>query len=116
MHVNGASFPIPSEQTEPSSPAPNHFGVKNSLIEEQAEPIDLEGVVDLTNTVDTTVHERVEPGTYNASLSRRRSRSKELSRLKLNPLLPDSPTSPSFVRPENWPFGTTGYTLGNSKS
>lgn len=60
MHIKGAQFPIANGQKQTSSP------VKESYLgEERAEPISLEGVVDLTNTVDTTTHETVAPGTYN---------------------------------------------------
>ncbi|KAK6599973.1 hypothetical protein H4I96_07299 [Botrytis cinerea] len=101
MRVNGTKFPIAKGQKHTSSSMPAHFGMNGSyLIGERAEPIGLEGVVDLTNTVDTTVHEKVAPGTYNPSLARRHSKSNKLSPLKLNPLLPDSPASPSFTGAE----------------
>ncbi|KAF5872739.1 uncharacterized protein Bfra_006102 [Botrytis fragariae] len=64
MHVNGTKFPIADGQkhTSTSSSMPDHFGMNGSyLIGERAEPIGLEGVVDLNNTVDTTVHEKVAP-------------------------------------------------------
>ncbi|EDN98898.1 predicted protein [Sclerotinia sclerotiorum 1980 UF-70] len=56
MHIKGAQFPIANGQKQTSSP------VKESYLgEERAEPISLEGVVDLTNTMDTTTHETVAP-------------------------------------------------------
>ncbi|TGO58082.1 hypothetical protein BOTNAR_0188g00150 [Botryotinia narcissicola] len=62
MQVNGTKFPIASGQKHASSSMPDHFGMNGSyLIGERAEPIGLEGVVDLNNTVDTTVHEKVAP-------------------------------------------------------
>ncbi|KAA8571316.1 hypothetical protein MFRU_046g00440 [Monilinia fructicola] len=62
MHVNGTEFPIADAQKHASSPTTDSFGEKRSyIIEERVEPISLEGVVDLTNTVDTTVHEKVAP-------------------------------------------------------
>ncbi|KAK8905468.1 hypothetical protein QC760_006653 [Botrytis cinerea] len=62
MRVNGTKFPIAKGQKHTSSSMPAHFGMNGSyLIGERAEPIGLEGVVDLTNTVDTTVHEKVAP-------------------------------------------------------
>lgn len=117
MHVNGTEFPIADAQKHASSPTTDSFGEKRSyIIEERVEPISLEGVVDLTNTVDTTVHEKVAPGTYTLPLTHRRSKSNKLSPLKLNPFLPDSPASSSFVRPENWPFVSEESTLDNSRS
>ncbi|ESZ93834.1 hypothetical protein SBOR_5775 [Sclerotinia borealis F-4128] len=61
MHVNGTKFPIANGQKHTSSPTTDQFEKGSYLVEERAEPISLEGVVDLTNTVDTTVHKRVAP-------------------------------------------------------
>ncbi|CAD6446329.1 8f3dcd3f-df63-45e3-b9f5-44a59595be55 [Sclerotinia trifoliorum] len=56
MHIKGIHFPITNGQKQASSPIK-----KSYLGKERAEPISLEGVVDLTNTVDTTIHEKVAP-------------------------------------------------------
>ncbi|KAF7869982.1 hypothetical protein EAF04_004766 [Stromatinia cepivora] len=56
MHIKGTQFPTANGQKQTSSPIK-----KSYLSEEKAEPISLKGVVDLTNTVDTTVHEKVAP-------------------------------------------------------
>lgn len=117
MHINGTKFPITDGQKHTTSPITDNFGKKKSyLVEERAEPINLKGVVDLTNSVDTTVHETVAPGTYKPSSARRRPSSNKLSPLKLNPLIPDSPASPSFVRPENWPYVSAESALDKSGS
>ncbi|QSZ34588.1 hypothetical protein DSL72_006182 [Monilinia vaccinii-corymbosi] len=97
MNINGTKFPLAEGQKNSSSTTTDGFGKERSyLIEERAESISLEGVVDITNTVDTTVHEKFAPGTYTPSLVRRRSKSNTISPLNLNPFLPDSPFSSSF--------------------
>ncbi|KAI9646864.1 hypothetical protein NHQ30_004864 [Ciborinia camelliae] len=70
MHVNDNKFHITNEQKHTSSPNTDPFGKKRSyLIAERAEPISLKGVVDVTDTVDTTVYKKFAPVEADLSFS-----------------------------------------------
>jgi hypothetical protein len=59
-----SAFPSSSDRSSAKSPISPINKRAGMLIEERSEPISLEGVVDLNNTVDTDVTTKTLPGTY----------------------------------------------------
>lgn len=133
-----SAFPSSSDRSSTQSPTSPINKRAGMLIEERSEPISLEGVVDLSNTVDTDVTTKTLPGTYLpppipiisihrpqpntsrplSSLSRapvRSGRSTHPMAPGLSPLhvSPHDIMQPPSFPPENWPRPQNSET-GNS--
>jgi hypothetical protein len=76
---SGSYSTYPSTASPPQSPREKR---ENYIVQGASEPISLDGIVDLTNTVDTTVTTRQLPGTSSFPI----------------PHSPRSPTSPTYAR------------------
>ncbi|KUJ06413.1 uncharacterized protein LY89DRAFT_412204 [Mollisia scopiformis] len=136
-----SAFPSSSDRSSTRSPTSATNKRAGMLIEERSEPISLEGVVDLSNTVDTDVTTKTLPGTYpppiptisihrprpnisrplsTSRMSVRSGHSSQYTAPVLSPLhvSPHDIMQPPSFPPENWPLipdSETGNSAANMR-
>lgn len=136
-HSKGSysTFPTTSDRSFTISPTSQTNKQSGKPVEERSEPISLEGIVDLSNSVDTDVTTKTLPGTYppiptisihrvRPNISRplstsrssvRSGRSSHCTAYILSPLhvSPHEIMQPPSFPPENWPL-TPNLEIGKS--